>query len=396
MEGFFQFLKGTEFCRDMPDEGVRAIVHYCHDGNFEQNQLVFYENDDADRVFIIISGEVEVWKAYGTPDADILAVLGAGHIFGEMALIDQLPRSATVIARTYTRVLYIKEKGFRKIITENSAVALSIVRSLSAMVRRSNENFLEDLKIRNRELEKAYQDLKTAQHALLRRERLSNLGKFSAMILHDIRNPVSTVKAYLDILLLMRDELPEKANKHLAIVRLEMDRLNSIANELLDYSRDDIRLSMNIIDLRQFMNRVKEVIKRRFNSKKIELHLENRYEGMAVFDQERMFRALYNLCDNACKAMASSGRFSIIIQKEDNDLVFLLDDTGEGMSAEVLEHIFEPFYSSFGQGGTGLGMLIVKNIVEAHDGTLNIDSTPGKGTHIRIAIPPQKYYKKKF
>ena len=235
--------------------------------------------------------------------------------------------------------------------------------------------------------------MKTTQHALLRRERLSNLGKFSAMILHDIRNPVFTVKTYLDILLLMRDELPEKANKHLASVRLEMDRLNSIANELLDYSGDDIRLSMNIIDLRQFMNRVKEVIKRKFNSKKIELHLENRYEGMAVFDQERMFRALYNLCDNACKAMASSGRFSIIIQKEDNDLVFLLDDTGEGMSTEVLEHIFEPFYSSSGQGGTGLGMLIVKNIVEAHDGTLNIDSTPGKGTHIRIAIPLQKYYK---
>ena len=75
MEEFFQFLKGTEFCAGMQDDDIRAIVNYCHEGSFEPNQVVFHENDHADRVFIILSGTVEVWQAYGSPDADILAVL---------------------------------------------------------------------------------------------------------------------------------------------------------------------------------------------------------------------------------------------------------------------------------------------------------------------------------
>jgi len=282
MENVFKFLEETVFCREMPSEDIRTIFPYCHEGNFEPNQVVFYENDEADRVFLILSGRVEVWKAYGSPDADILAVLGTGHLFGEMALIDRLPRSATVISKDYTRVLYIVEKDFLKILSENKSIALSIIRSLSGIVRKSNDNFFEDLRARNRQLETAYQDLKKAQDELLHRERLSNLGKFSSMILHDIRNPIQVIKMYLDILQL-DDDLPEATDKHLNSIRLEGDRLNNIANELLDYSCGDIRLDIQTIDFKDFVNVLKERMARLFKSKNIELHIENRYEGKAFF-----------------------------------------------------------------------------------------------------------------
>jgi signal transduction histidine kinase len=386
MEDILKFLEQTAFCKEMPNEDIRTIIPYCHEGNFEPNQVIFYENDEADRVFLILSGQVEVWKAYGSPDADILAILDTGHLFGEMALIDRLPRSATVISKVYTRVLYIVEKDFEKILLENKSVALSMVRSLSGMVRKSNETFLADLRTRNRQLEEAYTDLKKTQNELLHRERLSNLGKISSMILHDIRNPIQVIKMYLDILGL-RDDLPEATHNHLNSIRGEAERLKNIANEFLDYSRGDIRLNIRPVDFKEFMNTFKERISRQFNSKQIELHMENRYEGMAFFDEERMNRALLNLSDNARKAMGSSGRLSIVSEREANNLVFLLEDNGEGMSEVVLAHIFEPFYSSSRQGGTGLGMPIVKSIVKAHKGTLKIHSTPGKGTRIRIVLP---------
>jgi signal-transduction protein with cAMP-binding, CBS, and nucleotidyltransferase domain len=137
---------------------------------------------------------VEVWKDWGDSEADLLAVHGPGHLFGEMALIDELPRSATVIARNPVRVLSIGRQDFHRIITENASVALSVMRSVSSMVRVSNDNFVESLRKRNRELVKTNRQLKNTQSRLLRAERLSVLGRFSTLILHDIRNPISILR----------------------------------------------------------------------------------------------------------------------------------------------------------------------------------------------------------
>jgi len=106
-----------------------------------------------------------------------------------------------------------------------------------------------------------------------------------------------------------------------------------------------------------------------------------------VFDQERVFRVFMNLSENARKALGRSGEFSIIAEQQGNSLVFFVEDNGEGMEQKILEHIFEPFYSFSSSGGTGLGMAIVKSIVEAHEGTINVESEKGIGTKIRIALP---------
>ncbi len=96
---------------------------------------------------------------------------------------------------------------------------------------------------------------------------------------------------------------------------------------------------------------------------------------------------MMNLAENARKALAGKGIFSISANKEEQTIQFIIKDNGEGMSPDTQKHIFEPFYSSSRGGGTGLGMVIVKNIVEAHEGELDIVSSPGKGTEIKISIP---------
>ena len=112
------------------------------------------------------------------------------------------------------------------------------------------------------------------------------------------------------------------------------------------------------------------------------------FDEPVIVDSERILRALQNVADNACKAMASGGGTLTLRSAKDGDrLVFELADTGEGMAPEVLAHVFEPFYSASGQGGTGLGMLIVKNIVEAHGGCVSLSSEQGKGTSVFLALP---------
>jgi len=383
---FFDFLRGIPFFEELSDNDILSISKYCTAKVIEPGHILFNEGDPADMFYIIMSGEVEVWKAYGTEDEDMLAIHGSGKLFGEMALIDNLPRSATVKTKTHTRLLQIGEHDFQNMIRENSSVAFSIVRSLSSMVRKSNETFLEDLKERNIELEKANTDLKTAHEELIKKERLSNLGKFSSMILHDLRNPISTVKAYTE-LLLMDSNVPEKTRKYISNIKFETERINNLASELLDYSRGDIRLEMKIVDLSDFLKSLKSSVQRRFSSSNINIIFENNFNDHAVFDYERMMRVMMNLAENARKALAGKGAFTITTQKFKNSLQFYVKDNGEGMSPDIQKHIFEPFYSSSRGGGTGLGMVIVKNIVEAHEGELTISSSKGHGTEIKIDLP---------
>lgn len=383
---YSEYLRTVPFFSHLDDPYLDNLARYCREENFEAGAILFREGDPADRFFILVDGEVEVWKSYGSADADLLTVHGPGKPFGEMALVDAMPRYATLKARSGVKTLVISEEAFLSLISENSAVAFAVIRSLSAMVRRSNDTLLDDLKRRNFKLETALAELKEAQRQLIRQERLSNLGKFSSMILHDIRNPISIVQGYAEILRKAPD-LSADHQEYVENILSESERLAGLANEFLDYSRGEIRLDFSPVELQHFVQRLETVVRKRFGSKQVELRFEIDGVRSAIFDQDRLFRVLVNLTENARKALGREGELLVRFSVDRECLVILVRDTGEGMSREVLDHIFEPFYSSSKQGGTGLGMLIVKNIVEAHQGEIEIRSALGEGTEVIIHLP---------
>ena len=268
MSGYFKFLRGIYFFQELSDQEIRNILKYCQEESYEPGAAVFFENDSADRFYIVMSGEIEVWIGYNTEDSDLLAVHGPGYLFGEMALVDDMPRSATVISRTKTRLIYILKEHFRNILKDNSSLSFSIIRSLSAMVRKSNDTLLEDLRYKNQKLEETNKELRATQNELLRNERLSTLGKLSSMILHDIRNPISVLKGYTD-LFLCDDNLADKTLGYARNMSFEIERLSRLANELLDYSRGEVRLDMGVVPLEDFLKKIMEYASRRFASKDI-------------------------------------------------------------------------------------------------------------------------------
>lgn len=386
MTEYFEFLREVYFFKDLDVAEIKLIASTCKEDRFESGEVIFLEGSRAERFFIVLEGQVEVWKDFESVDPDMLAIHGPGHLFGELALIDDLPRSATVVARTDLRVLYLFRDEFTRILQDNSSVAVSILRSVSDMVRKSNQSFVEDLRKRNQDLEAAYSELKTTQEELIRAERFSNLGKFSSMIIHDIRNPLSVLKSYAQMIGVSHDE-PEKVKRYARNISREVDRLSSLAGELLDYSRGEIRLDMQAVSVPAFLKKIEDYIAESFHSRNIELALRCEVDRPVIMDEERMLRVMLNLADNARKAMARGGRFSVTATDSDGMVTFVVGDTGDGMSPDVLEHIFEPFYSKSQSGGTGLGMVIVKNVVEAHQGSLRVDSGPKAGTTISITLP---------
>jgi signal transduction histidine kinase len=386
MQDYYSFLRDVYFFNDLENSAIKKIVAVCHRQSFNTGDVIFQEGDEAKNFSIVLNGTVEVWKDYNSKEPDMLAIHTRGHLFGEMALVDDLPRSATVIAREKTEVLYINREDFQKIIRGDSAIALSIMKSVSSMVRKSNESFVEGLREKNRNLEKANQDLREAQAELLKAERLSALGKFSSLILHDIRNPLSIIRGYAELILLSPENIERSKNCSTKIVS-EADRINRLANELLDYSRGEIRLNISIIGMNDLVNLLRELIEEKFTARNITIDTDITFNGPLLLDKERMLRALFNLSDNAWKAMPDGGIFKITVSGKGKVVYFELTDTGIGMSREVQAHIFEPFFSFSKSGGTGLGMCIVKSIVEAHSGTLTFSSKEHDGTRFTIALP---------
>jgi signal transduction histidine kinase len=385
-EELFHFIKNIDFFNDLNDTAIRQIVEVCRKQTVNTGEVIFQEGDVANNFFIVMSGVVEVWKDYKSKEPDMLALHTRGHLFGEMALVDELPRSATVIAREKTELFYISREDFQKISKGDSAIALSLMKSVSSMVRVSNESFVEGLREKNRNLQKANQELKEAQAELLKAERLSALGKFSSLILHDIRNPLSVIRGYAELVCLSPQE-PERSKKYAAKIMKEADNINRLANELLDYSRGEIRLTISIVGIKDLIGQLLEAIGERFAAGNISIMTQIDFNGPVLLDKERMFRALFNLADNARKAMPDGGLFKISVYSKGKFVYFETTDSGIGMSPEVQKRIFEPFFSFSKSGGTGLGMCIVKSIVEAHEGTLTFYSKEHEGTRFTIALP---------
>jgi signal transduction histidine kinase len=386
LKDLFSFLKKVYFFQELPDQQIRKIQQVCHQIEYNPGDIIFEEGSQADRFYIVADGAVEVWKDYKLPEKDLLAVHEQGHLFGEMALIDELPRSATVLVKEPTRLFYIDRDDFHTIIRDNSKIAISILKSVSDMVRKSNDYFVDNLRERARELEKTNQALREAQEELLLRDRLSTLGKFSSLILHDIRNPLSILRSMAEMIILNSSER-KKVERNAKKIISEADRLNQIASELLDYSRGEIRLNMSIVNLDSFFKRLLEAVEEKFQARDITVTTEISVSEPVIMDEQRMFRVFFNLADNARKAMPQGGKFSIKAFKVDQTLKVEVADTGIGMDLSIQKKIFDPFFSYSDQGGTGLGMSIVKSIIEAHHGTLFVSSKLNGGTTFRVTLP---------
>lgn len=381
-----EFLKNIYFFHAMPESSLRKILALCTEKVFERSAILFFEDMPGDCFFVILEGELEIWKRFGQEGGVLLGVSGKGQPLGEMALIDDQPRSATVCARTRSRVLVIQAADFNNLLASDNNICGSLLRAVTMMVRRSNEAHIADLDRQNKELARAYEDLKVAQDELLSRERLSIVGRFSSLILHDIRNPLSALKSRVE-LLEMNSGNREYCEQSLQKIKADVSRMETIAAEFLDYVRGEIRLRMSVCNINTLFERLRESVTLKAEQSGVALVTECLTDRPVVLDEDRMLRVLINCAENACNAMPAGGTLAVKGWTEGETLFLEVSDTGIGMSEDVLAHIFEPFYSASSVGGTGLGMIIIKNIVDAHHGQISITSSQGAGTRLQISIP---------
>jgi two-component system sensor histidine kinase PilS (NtrC family) len=210
-------------------------------------------------------------------------------------------------------------------------------------------------------------------------DRLAAIGRLSAAIAHEIRNPLTSIAGSANLL----SEMPGVNDEHrrlLQIVTRESERLNGIITDFLAYSRAK-QYRYAAVDMVPLLEDTLTLLEHRLEAQKIGIRIERHYgasKAFVVADGDRMKQVFWNFCENAVRAMKQGGTLTISIEELGNDWQFSFADTGPGMTPQMVEKVFEPFQSQF-QGGTGLGLAIVYQIVQAHEGKVWVRSKSGHG-----------------
>jgi signal transduction histidine kinase len=219
---------------------------------------------------------------------------------------------------------------------------------------------------------------------MMRLDRLASLGKLSAGIAHEVRNPLTGISLLLDDL---HDQAVSGSDDQHMIKKAlaEIERVERLINALLNYS-SPVRAEFRECDLNQVVCDTVLLMRRPCERQKIQLTMAEGEVPPFRIDPEKIKQAVLNIIRNAQEALPGGGRISIATMVQGDCAVVSIADNGSGIAADDLPLIFEPFFTRKG-AGTGLGLSITQRIVEEHRGSIRVESAPGEGTRFTMELP---------
>ncbi len=365
-----------------PDE-VQEIIMNSRIKTYPAGSVLCREDAVEHTFYMILEGDFEVTKLINNSEKRLLKSLFAGDFFGEMALIHNAPRAATVTSLTNVVVLELDKDGFDRVLKRSPSVAMAMVAEISNRLRQNDQLAIEDLRLRAAELADAYQKL--AEQDLARREFLSN-------ITHELRTPLMVASGYLHTL--KKGMLSgEQLQASIETVSRNVDQIVNLTNDILFLQEMDLFLpdfqSVNMLDvvetvLRKYENKAK--------ARGISLNIKGRLNVPPVQgDEPSLERAVTALVDNAIKFSPPNGVVEIRLAEQENHVSTSVVDYGIGIDPQIRPRIFDRFFHIEKNGdelysGLGIGLSITRQVIQQHRGTLDVDSTPGKGSTFTISL----------
>ena len=225
---------------------------------------------------------------------------------------------------------------------------------------------------------------------MVRRDKLSALGRLAAGVAHDVRNPLHSIGLTLSHLDdTGRPENSERAaefDRAVTLIRGEIRRLDQLVVNFLRFANGDNR-ERKAIDLRALVDETARLIRKEAQWRGIELALDLEDVPEVLVDVEAIRSSLLNLVLNSCEAMPKGGKLDIVLREEHGQVTLEVGDTGRGIPADQQEKVFDFGYSTR-EGGSGLGLVMVHQcVVEDHHGHVTLESREGEGTRVRIVLP---------
>ncbi|MBU2529820.1 MAG: HAMP domain-containing protein [Elusimicrobia bacterium] len=248
----------------------------------------------------------------------------------------------------------------------------------------------DELQRLNRSLENRVEartrELKSAQDELIKKERLATIGQMASVVGHEIRNPLAVINNstyFIKTKLAQAGEVEVKVVKHLSIIESEIKQANGIINEILGFARTK-ELNPKIQPLNTY---IEDIIMSFPFPTHIEFVQELTPENPIVnIDTDELTQAIRNLMNNGIEVMPEKGTLTLRTVIEDNFVRIDIQDEGSGIPKDVLEKVFTPFFTTKARG-TGLGLAVVKKVIDRHKGKVDAWSEVGKGTCFKLFLP---------
>jgi signal transduction histidine kinase/ActR/RegA family two-component response regulator len=246
-------------------------------------------------------------------------------------------------------------------------------------------------------LESAYEDLRQTQNIVMQQERLRALGQIASGVAHDINNALSPASLYTQSMLLHETKLSDRAREQLAVIQRAIDDVaRTVQRMRAFYLPRGLELTLSPVDLNEILMQVIDLTRARWSNMPqergvvitVEPDLETDLPKILAADNE-VRDALTNLLLNAVDAMPEGGTITLRTRSltRDSQVVVEVQDTGVGMSETTRSRCLEPFFTTKGERGTGLGLPMVFGMVQRHGGDFEIDSDLGRGTTMRLIFP---------
>jgi signal transduction histidine kinase len=251
-------------------------------------------------------------------------------------------------------------------------------------------------------LQQAYDDLRQSQHTIMQQERLRALGQMASGIAHDINNAISPISLYTESLLEREPNLSERSRNYLSTIQRAIEDVARTVARMREFYRErEAQLTLERVDINRSVRQVVDLTRPRWSDQPqqrglmVDLRTELTDPLPDIMGAEHEIRdALTNLIFNAVDAMPAGGGLYVRTRKTVDgggaDRVLIeVSDTGVGMDEDTRRRCLEPFYTTKGERGTGLGLAMVYGMVQRHSAELEIDSAVGKGTTVRLIFPSQ-------
>ena len=362
-QGFHQFTGNRLFDGVSPDV-LGDIAPHIGVAQFAENDIVFREGEPGDVLYLVGKGSVRISKAGRGGQQETLGFIGPGNFFGEMALLDNQPRSAMATAAEPTVLGLMDDAAFQRILEiAPSRLHMNFLHSVTERLRNVNSHFISEI---------------------MRNERLSLVGTMANSIIHDLKNPIHIVRYCSHFI--AKDSKDARVREMTKMIDSAMDGMVALTQELLDYARGSTSFTLKSVSIWRLLDELNEQALRILPSKDVEFIKNISYEGEVQVDLHRFSRMLCNIVKNAREAMPDGGILTLATEQVDREVVMRISDTGTGIPPELLPKLFEPFVTFGKSTGTGLGLAIAKSIVEGHGGKISISSRVGSGTTVEIRL----------
>ncbi len=229
-------------------------------------------------------------------------------------------------------------------------------------------------------------EVRALKKEVARSQRLATVGRLAGGVAHEIRNPLSSIKGFATYFKERYRSVPEDQETADIMIQ-EIDRLNRVVGQLLEFAKPVVVLKENT-DISSLIRDSLKLVEKQAKEKSIKIQTNNSEVVKGTVDTDRLSQVMLNLYLNAIESMEDGGTLSVDLLNDDeeNRIMIKVSDTGKGIDNKCLQNIFDPYYTTK-PAGTGIGLAVVHNIVDAHNGEIKVESKPGQGSVFTVSFP---------